>query len=45
MKSKMQISSYCILDFAIIRVVTVVLQANHNEVSLQHEFIMQLFSP
>lgn len=31
----MQISSYCILDFAIIRVVTAVLQANHNEVSLQ----------
>lgn len=37
--------SYCILDFAIIRVVTAVLQANHNEVSLQHEFIMRSFSP
>lgn len=41
----MQTCSYCILDFAIIRVVTVVLQANHNEVSLQYELIMQSFSP
>ena len=41
----MQISSYCILDFAIIRVVTAVLQANRNKVNLQHEFIMQSFSP
>ena len=41
----MQISSYCILDFVIIRVVTAVLQDNHNEVSLQHEFIMLSFSP
>lgn len=41
----MQTCSYCILDFAIIRVVTAVLQANRNKVSLQHEFIMQSFSP
>jgi hypothetical protein len=40
----MQTCSYCILDFVIIRVVTAVLQANHNEVSLQYEFIMQSFS-
>lgn len=41
----MQISLYCILVFAIIRVVLAVLQANRNKVSLQHEFIMQSFSP
>lgn len=41
----MQISSYCILDFVIIRVVTAVLQANHKEVCLQHEFIMLSFAP
>lgn len=41
----MQTCSYCILDFVIIRVVTAVLQANHNEVSLQHDFFMQSFSP
>ena len=40
----MQTCSYCILDFVIIRVVTAVLKANHNEVGLQYEFIMQSFS-